>query len=643
MKIKKISPCLIAVSGLSMALAGCQSEEQLAGPQGRDVLMTVSISKENVSDNTRTALSEEGGSLNCVWSNGDMVLVTDANGAKKGVLTILEGQAGNPTAQFAGSLSGLANGETDLNFLYLGTDEKNPAKVTNPYLMDHSSPAGTIESLSGKDLLTSTQKVSVADGIAYTEDMGLSRKVAFAHFELIFPDGVNYNNEIVSISGEGLNNTLSLDLSNSMTYAQGGMTIDKKDFYITMLPGNVSSLTFTVEVGDLYFKGVLGAHEWKAGEFVRKSNGVGVPVKMVETEPEPENPGDINNWGGEVGYPELVRVPFDRRPSSEGWAENTRVNFEDFGFTPWFEYKYNAIKGSYLSSATYGDGAEAKYFQWGRWMGFPSSVVYATVNMTGYAADFRYAKYPRGINPNQQIQLYYCWPMEDGMDSRPTYAYSSQVSRWTPQIAVNSSIIFGVNTSGNQDYLPKYNKADDTWEGRSGNPCPDKYRVPTKDELSVFVPEGEVFEGSHAEVKTVNGKKFAMRWTLSGTSVNIVSVETSKNEVSVNDPIFEGVEGITLEACGMIYGKAPQISDPGGAMFGTSFGGIKQGGYWSSTSGSLPENAGYGAWALMVYVKGNTCQLSMEVAERSLGICIIPFKDRKAKSTAIRPYYPLGY
>lgn len=637
MKTTKLSLGLMAMVGISLGLASCSNEETMTGVSEGTAMLTVTLSKEMPYEaDTRTALEEVNGDLDCVWTANDRVLVTDATGAKKGILSII-GEGGESTAQFSGMLTGVNDGNQTLSFYYLGKNVTNPAGVSNPHVFSVASPDGTVESLSDNDILSSTTTVCVADGLGYTEDMGLTRKVAFAHFELIFPESVNYNNETVTISGTNVKNSGSLSLiDNAVTGIDGTISVAKKDFYMTIVPAEGMVMEFKTQVGDLYFKGTLTPRTFVAGEFVRKAHGEGIPVTMIETEPEPENPGDISNWGGEVAYPTIKTFPVQKIGlSKDAWTHNWYTDVDvDYGFAAPVEYDYNAISNNHLTSGSYGDGKEAKYFQWGRWLGFPMNVVYAQVNGGfGFGMQERNIKYPRGIGEYSHPSLYYCWDM----DSRPCYAYCTDTN-WGKQQAINSSIIFGVNAN---DYLSSNENCK--WEDRSGNPCPSGYRVPTMDELDILAPSEESFNGSYAEVKTVNGQNFAMKWTVSATSVYVQSIATNKSSVSVNDPIFNDAPGITLEANGMLYADYPNsISDSPSAKFATSFdGGWKTGGYWSCDSYEWADG-GYGAVALMIRIKNGNCKMGLEVVERTAGLCIIPFKDRKAKATSIKPWFPIG-
>lgn len=620
-----------AASLLLLGLGACSEEQEFAPQNDGTVKMTVYASKGDAE--TRSILSEENGNLNCAWTDGDQLLVTDVNGGTKGILELTDVNAG----KFEGTLMlGVTEGKVTLRYFYLGNGV-DPTNVSQKCDYDIAAQDGTIESLSKNDALSTQAEIAVIDGGAYPDGtLQLERHFSFAHFTLKLPEGVTLNGEPVTISGENLLTKATLGLADRAISDKtaGTITVNpgKDNFYVNLIPATSVTPVFKVTINGKEYEGSLRTRDITAGKFIRRNDNenTGVIVDMTEPQPDedPSNPGNTDNWGGDVNYPEITYGSFQKiGPSSEAWCSNEKA-FQDFGFAAPVEYEYNAIKNGILTSASYTNGTEAKYFQWGRWLGFPQYVVNAEVNMLAYGHNGTIAP-PRGINFNSHYQLYYCWDM----DSRPSYAYSSAwVNGMKKQQAVNSSIIYLVD---DYDYLES-SLADLSWEERSGNPCPDGYRIPTEEELSVFAPS-KSFSGSYVEIKNINGSRYAVKWTVTDeTHVTITSVYTTKTDVSTSDPIFNNAKAISLEANGMLY------SQGGYAYFATSFnGGEKTSGYWTSTVGSLDgHKAGR---ALMVRIKSGTCSIVMEDVEYTAGLCILPIKDEIAKATAIKPWFPLGY
>lgn len=359
MKFIKISTGIFLATGLSLGLASCVNDETASGVSDGNAVLTVNITKEMTYEpGTRTALEEVNGDLDCVWTVNDKVLVTDVTGAKKGVLTII-GDGGESTAQFYGMLTGVNDGIQTLNFLYLGKSVENPASVSNPYVFSVAAQEGTIESLSNNDILSSTATVNVADGIGYTEDMGLTRMVSFAHFEVKLPDGYRYDGQDITISGLNVKNTGSLSLSNDMTSTDGNIVVNKKDFYLTLLPEENMCLEFTTHIGTLDFKGTLTLRDFVAGEFVRKSHGKGIEVYM-----EPYIPEQTEEWI-DLGLPSgnlwascNLGAEKETDPGYYvGWgdadATMTSANPGDYPiFSPWYKNGYT----TYEKIDFFGDG-----------------------------------------------------------------------------------------------------------------------------------------------------------------------------------------------------------------------------------------------------------------------------------------------
>ena len=632
MKITPLFSSILFGALTIMTMISCsENERDSFVSNGKETHMTVYATRDGMETETRATLNEVNGNLNCSWEEGDKLFVTNTNGGVLGQLNLVNKEEG----KFEGSLIGLNEDKMALNYFYLGSGT-NLEAASGSYNVNIASQDGTMASLTKSDVLSAQAEVVIIDGNAYvTGALTLKRYFSFGHFTLKFPEGVSMNGESIAITGANLMTQASVSLADRSLSGQTAGTITvtgtNGDFYINLIPASGVAPTFKVTIGNTEYEGTLNARDIAAGIYLRDS-GVGVPIEMAETksEEDPSNPGNINNWGDDVDYPSVISGSFAKiGNSADAWCSNER-SFQDFGFAAPVEYKSNAIKSGILTSASYTNGSEAKYFQWGRWLGFPQYAANAKVTMLSYAYSGTIAP-PRGINLNTDYQLYYCWDM----NSRPSYAYSSawKSNGMKKEQAVNSSIIYLV---GDYDYLSS-SLQDLSWEERSGNPCPDGYRIPTEEELSVFVPSTSFSNSSHAEIKEINGSKYAMKWTVvDATHVSITSVYTSKSEVSVSDPIFNDAKTITLEANGMLYYQGND------AYFATSFNnGEKTSGYWTSTVGSLDgHKAGR---ALMIRIKNGTCSIVMEDVEYTAGLCIMPIKDAAAKATAIKPWLPLGY
>lgn len=281
---------------LATGFTSCSTEEFSESDNigNREIPFSVKISKDDFPDETRTSLSENSkADLDCVWSANDQVVVSTPDGTKVGILTIMDGYAGKQTAEFNGSLTGLKDGVHKLNFTYLGTDYNNKIPTTKSVTLDYSSQEGTLASLSKKDLLFSKNiDVNVDANGGYAEDMNLSRKLAFVHFELQFPGSVKRTNETVTItSSEDMYFKWDFDYT-GVPYLESfasnkGFSItgnSGNDIYMTIIPTDPLTfpMTFSVTIGGKTYTGNLAARtkDWKAGEYVRQGYNKGVPVEM---------------------------------------------------------------------------------------------------------------------------------------------------------------------------------------------------------------------------------------------------------------------------------------------------------------------------------------------------------------------------
>jgi len=259
---------------------------------GETVHFIVAASREN-SDNTRTILTENNdGGLDCTWSQGDRILVTDTKGTAKGILSLKEFIGNDESkAYFEGNLQGVGNGKVTLNYYYLGTelskvsDPDQLAKIVSPYIQSYAEQDGKFESLTDYDILSVQAEAIVSKGASYV-DITLPRRISAAHFTL---EGLpeDFNGDVV-ISGEGLMNKVSLPLTahkveTSQDPAGRGITMKNvgKDFYMILLPNemvNGFDMKFTTAVNGVAYEGSFRvSKQIGAAKYYRKNlnNGEG--------------------------------------------------------------------------------------------------------------------------------------------------------------------------------------------------------------------------------------------------------------------------------------------------------------------------------------------------------------------------------
>lgn len=292
---------LFLAAGL-LFLGGCSNEQPVAGTDAKTVRLTADFMRPAIGDKSRTELSENAeGSLDCVWSDGDRILVTRQDGSPVGELTLISDYAGKQNGKFDGTITGVNDGETTLRFIYLG--KKDRAIENGNALYDLSVQDGTVASFGENDCLSSDGNVSVAGGSAYIEDMGLKRHIAFGRFKFVFQEDINAEGSVVTVGGENLGAKASFSFSDSklsLTAEPVKVTVGKdNEFYMTILPCNGISPEFSVTVGEKSYVGKLDARDWKANEYVRAEIGngqfSGIEINMQPV--VPETPADDDTVG----------------------------------------------------------------------------------------------------------------------------------------------------------------------------------------------------------------------------------------------------------------------------------------------------------------------------------------------------------
>ncbi len=626
-----------AASLLLLGLGACSEEQEFAPRNDGAVKMTVYASKGDAE--TRSLLSEVDGNLNCAWTEGDQLLVTGEDGSKKGYLHLTDIKTG----KFEGTLMNVpAEGKVTLKYFFLGTGV-DPTQVSQSYGYDIANQNGTIESLSKNDALSTQAEIAVINGSAYPDGtLQLDRHFSFAHFTLKLPEGVTMNGEPVTISGDNVLTKATLGLADRAVSdkAAGTITVNpgKNSFYVNIIPADKVAPVFTVTIDGKEYVGTLNARDIAAGKFIRKndSEDTGVIVDMTESQPDedPSNPGNTDHWGGDDIDPTWKDSGngYTRVSWADGWTNNVRSIYNLGGFCTPLTYTSNGIKNNLLTSK----GETAFFFQWGRWLGFP-----VDCNRTFFNTNYGQESNIEGEYPNEKQYL-------NGVniyDTKLGYVYYSDVvvsygscymgnKDWTPTRANNCSIIFGmVWGTNNLDYVGA--NEDCTWVDRSGNPCPDGYRLPTAAELEALIPSTGTVNGSYAEVKTVDGIKYAMQWKVNTTGsvpcVEIRSAKTNANSISVDDAIFNNTKIIKLYAYGYMDNKANYNARG------------EIGAYWSSESGTLSDGYnGFGGKYLEIDFNGSNVVMAMDVTPRSNGLPVIPIKDPTVKSATLTPWLPLS-
>lgn len=670
---------LMLVSGM-FTMTSCQSEEDLTDGRGK-VMLTVTAGKD--AEGTRTQFTPDGKDLTCVWTAGDKLLVTDKTGIL-GTVTLSSG-AGESTATFKGEVTLPESGNIALIYLGKGSDpstlDKNLKKVT----IDLSSQKDNLEGLAEKDVLFNGEcAVSVMDGSATTSTT-LYRPVNEGYFNLELPEGLTLEaGDVVTISGTGLVATRPLTISktggnicdwemNGSVY--GNITITKTEgmgnnMYITMFDSQTVAPTFTVSKNGYRYTASLGSHNWTHHTFV-SNNGEPIAVTDWTKEELPTDPGDFSNWGIPDGEPAFTdngsRTP-TANSGEVGWVYNQRLSIiKNCWFNPITFTKNGGVDGYLYSTQV----AMPSYFQWGRWLGFPLEIGVAPVltyngNINDdYPAYMVSSLFPVCLDPEVSYSKFHY--TISNMEAIYSRIHNTIWSNWTVEKSKNAASVWGMDASASStstlDYVVGGYKTNCNWTDRSGNPCPDGYRLPTKDELA-FLTTTQTNFSSHAEIKTsTSGQKYAVRWEVVNINVDpdyVSNVEFIANEYNISNnitssnsipalkitsfPVDNSVTSISAsdsrfnsQGSSIVIGAYGTLANNGCINF---FG--ARGLIWGSESTQYASTyTGYAGIALEVrFSNGQVSKVALRAMDRAQGCNVIPVRDTKAKGSTLTPWWP---
>lgn len=492
---------------LSLALAGtamlnsCASEDFGGGVEGEQVRINMRVSRQELGDAlTRISIDEVDGDLKMAWESNDQLLVTNTQGQNIGCLNLAKGEEGKNVAMFTGTLV-MKEGNQNINVFYLGknTDVENISATS--YTYDYSNQDGLFASFPSRDLLKSNVSVNVIDGITQDINLNLQREISFAHFKLVMPDGVTLSNENVTISGNGINNKLTVNLTNAgVSSTTGNITVPANagDFYINIVPSTGVTPTFTVTVGGTEYEGSLTPKDIASSMFLRKAQGQGVEVQM-------------SRKGGNVDH--------SLNPLAK-WAESNLV-FDKTSRTS-HEIGVTTTPGS--------------LYQWGRNTGFTDykdamgtynddkgTYAYGTYNKSFVAAEGFWGSPANG---------------DDILSQRYTTLTQLQ-NNWDKFFIGDCSIASsGTGITGDGDYWRSdFGDGSGDWNSRaaklnySDNLAPEGYRLPTRADFKKIFPTAGIISSDNlsslltsdiykwGELRELDGgHKYAIRWTL--TTVN---------------------------------------------------------------------------------------------------------------------------
>lgn len=639
-------------AALATGAASCSDDVAGTAPSAKGERVTAiasgSMAPAGLDSRTERPESTDGTTLDFCWNaqqaGADRVVLFEQNTTVwLGTMAVTSG-FGSANATLTGDLW-LDKAETPAVVSYLG----NAAEVGADYdaatfAINTATQSGLKADLSQLDVMTATASVERGDNGA-SVSFSLTSVLAFGKLKLNIPAGVTVSAENpVVITGPKSAATYSLtDGTVSDQSGDAGISITGLDadntVYFAFLPGTYP-LTVSVKSddGSATYIAEIESSTYEANVYYHDGRGNAPELELTDPDApaeDPDSPGNPDNWGsGEdvaVDY-NTTGSYWDFSTSSFGtlyqdgtktssvicgdfWT-NERSMYHYGGWATWIEYN-NGIASNILTS----NSTAAIYFQWGRIMGFPSNVTREPNTYGGGNATpscFGTAGNPGSYTMHYEVD--YLGSALEGL-LRP-YVFGR-----------------GASFSSHLDWIQRNESC--TWEDRTGNPCPDGYRVPTPEEMSVFVPSTGSVNGSYAEVKNVNGQKVAVEWTVTSKSsstngkayVSIRMAKTNQSTVSVGDAIFNDSKTIRLLAFGYL------MDDGNRGGYGTTA--I----YWTNATGNagdLIENgvSGNGGQALYIEFSGTTATMMLAGVPRSFGAQVLPFKDETAKGVTYRPWCP---
>ena len=533
------SKYVYAFAGLLLGLTACSNEDLLnqTGQHNGETVF-VSLSVDRSLQGTRTILSEadaDGGvGLSSVWAKGDKVTLVSASGQVAGTLT-LEGEGGESEGVFSGELS-IADGKYSV--WYLGAEpayakfEEN--SLVNALATSGCAVSGDFSDLNKGELMKSEVEIIVRDGKAsVAENVTLAPQMAMAHFTLAM-DGLE-----TALAADGSKLTLSYSVGETpYSYT---ITNKKADVYVPLFPGEYAPSFTLVSEGKTYTYAFANETIVEAGLYYT---------------------GDKNSTTGESeGIKVTLKDPDENDPYEGYENEDKRNPLHKFA-------KYNLVRvgerGSLDNGFADSETENGALYQWGRNYGYmdDKGIFYQIEDeddFINFEEAMGYIEQPGGDKTQRYLDFYayhvdgknalYTCTGGVALDpysyyspvilDRPKYYDTLDVLKDNPtkffmdaNYSTNSliqkiSAFYWYDT--NTDYwLSSFGDGGNVWKARakacgyaSETPCPDGWRLPSKEEFAAIAPEQNIEDGSkylssllkdYSELRYYNGVDYAIRW-----------------------------------------------------------------------------------------------------------------------------------
>jgi len=243
---------------------------------------------------SRTTVDEDN-SFNLVreWLGHETVAVFDQEtGTNLGALKNTE----DAKSTFSGTLFyDWTSGSHNVTVAYLGEKAAAANRDLNSTIsVDITTQNGSLASLVDHDVQVAHTAFNVTDG-GWDLSFNVQSVLSFIHYFIALPDGVDYNDETITITGLNSKGTLNLldgtfsAVEKAPSTAVKGIksTVEGKngmDLYLAVIPGADQELSFSVTIDNVTYTGTRNPHTFEANFYYRRADGTGGNIPVVNTE-----------------------------------------------------------------------------------------------------------------------------------------------------------------------------------------------------------------------------------------------------------------------------------------------------------------------------------------------------------------------
>lgn len=254
-----------ALAAMGMTSCSNDLDYKETGTKGELVEMSVTLSREDLSSDTKTVFNDDEG-LSFTWGETDKIEVrgySDGKTRHLGTLSVDANSINGTKAKFTGRVESLGESAT-YDLYYTGENEVKASdsklEVTLPG-EDHS-----VSGLGKNDVMRCAAVMEpTKTGIG--GQFNLKRVFAFLTITLNLPNEVeNTNGAEITFTGKGISSVAEVSLEdvaaevkNKSNSTDGSITLKldagktSQKYYFNILPGSISDLNFTTTIGDVTY------------------------------------------------------------------------------------------------------------------------------------------------------------------------------------------------------------------------------------------------------------------------------------------------------------------------------------------------------------------------------------------------------